>query len=164
MDLLGLDVKELEWYQMALRAIFVFIFALILIRIAGMRTFGSKSAFDIVLSITLGAILSKAIVGHYPFFACLIAAATLALTHRLIAFLSYRNFFINKFTQGDAIPLFKNNKKLKHNMRTYCITDKELIQALHKENIDDFDMVKTIWFEANGKITVVKKSAQNILV
>ena len=157
MDLLGLEVKDLEWYQMVTRAIIVFIFALAMIRVTGMRTFGTKSAFDIVLSITLGAILSRAISGHYPFFACLLTAATLCIIHRLIAFLSYKSKFISKLTEGEPVVLYKDGKKIMSKMKLYNISDSDLKLALHKQNMDGYDKVKAICFEHNGEISIIKK-------
>lgn len=37
-DLPGLDLKDLTWYQMAMRSIIVFVMALIFIRLEGMRS------------------------------------------------------------------------------------------------------------------------------
>src|SRR4051812_40574033 len=107
-DLLGLNAKDLEWYQMVIRTIIVFIIAIIFIQIAGMRTFGTKTAFDVVVSITLGAILGRCITGHYPFFATLGTAMFLAMLHRFFAWISYRNKFLSKTIEGESQLLYKN--------------------------------------------------------
>jgi len=154
---LGLDAKDLEWYQMFIRAIIVFITAIVFIRIAGMRSFGTKSAFDVVLSITIGAVLSRCITGHYPFFASLGTAMLLAFLHRIVAWLSFRNKIINKLVEGEGVLLFKSGKVITRNMARHCISEKDLYQAMHENNIDDFDSVSAIWFEPDGKISVVEK-------
>jgi uncharacterized membrane protein YcaP (DUF421 family) len=156
-DLLGLNAKDLEWYQMFIRAFIVFIVAIAFIRIAGMRSFGTKSAFDVVLSITLGAILSRCITGHYPFFASLATAMFIALLHRLFAWFSFKSKLINKLLEGDPVQLFNDGKKIEKNLALHSIQEKELKQAVREENMDNFEKVKTIWFEPDGKISVVKK-------
>jgi uncharacterized membrane protein YcaP (DUF421 family) len=156
-DLLGMHAKELLWYQMLVRALVVFVFAIVFIRMAGVRSFGTKSAFDIVLSITLGTVLSRCITGHYPFFATLSAALFLAVLHRITAFVSYKYKTIDKLTEGKSVLLFKDGKVLEKSLSKYSITEKNLIQAIHKESIDDFEKVKTMWLEPDGKISVVKK-------
>src|ERR1700712_215578 len=93
-DLLGLSATDLEWYQMLVRTIIVFIAALAFIRLSGMRTFGMQSPFDMVVYITLGGMLSKTIMGHYPFGSCLIACASLVSLHRLVSFLSNKSKII----------------------------------------------------------------------
>ncbi|MGM2885457.1 hypothetical protein ACS2R9_27050, partial [Bacillus cereus group sp. BC64] len=70
--------------QMVLRAIVVFVVALVLIRIAGRRAFGQRSPFDHVVGILLGAILSRAVVGASPFVATVAASLAIAQLHRVI--------------------------------------------------------------------------------
>lgn len=109
-DLLWLEAEDLHWYQMFTRALIVFITAIAFIRLAGMRSFGTQSAFDVVLSITLGAILSRCITGHYPFFATLATALFLAMLHRLFAWLSFKSRFINRLTEGNRTLLLSMAK------------------------------------------------------
>jgi uncharacterized membrane protein YcaP (DUF421 family) len=158
-DLLGLEVKDLEWYQMCTRTIIVFFIALIFFRVSGMRTFGTQSAFDVIVSLTLGAILSRCITGHYPFFSCLSAATLLVILHQVIAFLTYRSKKIRKIAEGQAIILFEDGKKVEKNLSEYSIIDTELQQALHQANVDSYDKVKAIWLEPSGNISVVKKES-----
>jgi uncharacterized membrane protein YcaP (DUF421 family) len=155
-DLLGSSEKDLQWYQMFARALIVFIVAIIFIRIAGMRSFGTQSAFDVVLSITLGAVLSRAITGGYPFFATLSTAMFLALLHRLVAWGSCQNKIISKITQGDSVVLFKDGMKNEKNLVKHSISEKDLVKALHEENMDDYKKIKSMWLEPDGKISIVK--------
>ena len=156
-DLLGLDAKDLEWYQMAVRTVIVFFFALALVRVSGMRTFGTKSAFDVVVSITVGGVLGRCIMGHYPFFPSLTTVVVLSLLHRLVAFLSYKSEFICKLTEGSPITLFEKNQRIEKNLSRYSITDNDIDQAVRKENMDNTDKVKAIIFEPDGTISIVKK-------
>jgi uncharacterized membrane protein YcaP (DUF421 family) len=157
-DLLGLDAKDLEWYQMFTRTLIVFFAALIFIRISGMRTFGTSSAFDVVVSITLGAILGRCIMGHYPFFPSLAAAGFFVCLHWLVARISARRPFICKLTEGDPILLFSDGEQKLQAQKKYNITPAEILAAIHEQNIDDFDRVKSIWLEPDGVLSVVKKS------
>jgi len=156
-DLLGPDTQDLEWYQMMTRAAIVFIIAMIFIRLSGMRTFGTQSAFDVVVSITLGGMLSKSIMGHYPFFPSLAASGCLVLMHRLISFLSSRSKLMASLTEGDSILLFKDGKKKTAAIKKFDITEKEMLAAVHEQNMDNFDRVQTMWLEPDGKISVTKK-------
>ena len=157
-DLLGLDAKDLEWYQMFARTLIVFFAALVFIRISGMRTFGTSSAFDVVVSITLGAILGKCIMGHYPFFPGLATAGFFVCLHWLVARISAQSPFIRKLTEGDPILLFSAGEQKLRAQKKYNITPAEILAAIHEQNIDNFDQVKSIWLEPDGMISVVKKS------
>jgi uncharacterized membrane protein YcaP (DUF421 family) len=157
-DMIGLHDNDLNWHQMFFRALIVFVCAVIFIRIAGMRSFGTKSAFDVVLSITIGAVLSRSITGHYPFFATLGTALFLAILHRITAWLSFRFKMINKLTEGDSIQLYNDGKINFENLARHSIPEKDLLQAIRKENIDSFETVKSIWLEVDGKLSVIKKN------
>jgi uncharacterized membrane protein YcaP (DUF421 family) len=156
-DILGLNSYDLEWYQMVLRAVIVFTVALLFIRTAGMRSFGTQSAFDVVFNITMGAILSRCITGHYPFLPCLLGAFTLAIMHRLVAFLAFHFKAVHKVAQGDAIPLYKDGVKMEQNLSKNLIHEKEVERALREQNEDSFQKVKSMWYESDGKISIVKK-------
>lgn len=156
-DLLGLEEKDLQWYQMFVRTVIVFITAIAFIRVAGMRTFGTKTAFDVVVSITLGALLSRCITGHYPFFPTLATAMFLAAFHRFCAWLAYRSKTMRNLMEGHAVLLFRDGTKKHRELAKHCISEKDLIKALHEECLDGLDKVKELWLEPDGKISVIKK-------
>src|SRR5688500_14278019 len=80
--------KDLTVLQMGLRALVIFIIALIVLRIAGRRSFGMQMPIDNILVILLGAILSCAVVGASPFVPTVVAAAIIAVLHRLFALIA----------------------------------------------------------------------------
>jgi uncharacterized membrane protein YcaP (DUF421 family) len=157
MDLIGLTTKDPEWYQIMVRTIVVFIVALAFIRISGMRTFGTQSAFDVVVSITLGALLSRAITGHYPFFNCLGSACLLVVLHRITSHLSSKSKLIKKIAEGEPKTLFENGQLVKANLIKYGITEEDIVRALHEQNINVLKKVESIILETDGTISVVKK-------
>ena len=97
--------KDLSALQMSMRAIVIFMLALILIRIAGVKTFGKNAAFDNIIIITLGAVLSRAIAGVSPFVSVVFASITLVLIHRIVSWLSMRNHAIGKLVKGEPVVL-----------------------------------------------------------
>ena len=92
--------EDLSPTQMAIRAFVMFFIALMLIRLAGMRIFGIKTAFDNILVIMLGAILSRGIVGASPFFSTVAAAAAMILVHKFLAWLAMKHEWVGKIVKG----------------------------------------------------------------
>lgn len=158
-DWLGLEQNDLQWYQMLVRVVIVFLFALVIIRISGMRTFGTKSAFDIVVSITLGGMLGRCIMGHYPFFPSLAASTGLVCLHRLVSFISSRSRIVARLTAGEPILLSRDGRKQLTELKKYEITDRELTTALHENGVESLGDAKSVWLEPDGKISVVPKKA-----
>jgi uncharacterized membrane protein YcaP (DUF421 family) len=156
-DLLGLDLKDLEWYHMVIRAILMFCLALLFIRVAGMRAFGSRTPFDVVITITIGAILSRGISGHYPLLPLICAAFTLAVVHRFTAFLTWKFKAFRKLTEGEPVLLYREGKFETRNLAKHSITDEDLERTLREQGLSDWGKVESVWYEISGKISIVQK-------
>jgi uncharacterized membrane protein YcaP (DUF421 family) len=143
--------------QMAFRAFVMFFIALILIRISGMRSFGSKSAFDNIVVIMLGALLSRAVIGVSPFGPTVCAGISLCVTHRVLAMLSARFHFVSHLMKGKDEVLVKDGKILRRNMLRQGISNGDLEEGMRlAANTNSIDEVKEVRMERSGQISVVK--------
>src|ERR1700704_4548138 len=124
--------KNLDVLQMSSRAILVFFITLILLRIAGVRTFGKKSAFDNVIIIMLGSVLSRAVVGASPFIPTTVACLSFVLVHWLLAWLSLYNKTIGRWVKGEKASLYTAEKGGENtgNMKKARISRKDLDEGL----------------------------------
>ena len=150
--------KELNIFQMAIRAAMIFIIALALKRFSGRRTFGMLSPFDTVISILLGAILSRAVIGASPFVATIIASVVIVILHRLFAWISLYNDIFGSLIKGNAKIIYEDGKIIRKNMKKFFITDKDLIEGIRLQgNVESLDEIKSAYIERDGKISVIKK-------
>ena len=150
--------EELTALHMAIRTIIIFIIALIMLRIAGIRTFGKKTAFDLVIIIMLGAVLSRAIVGASPFVPIICASLVMVLIHRLLGILSYHSDFIGRLVKGEKKSLYKNGVPDKTNMRQVQISRNDIMEEVRVNlNQDNLRDVEEIFIERNGKISIIKR-------
>ena len=78
---LGLEGKELGALQMGSRAILVYAVTLIIVRLGKKRFMGRASAFDVIIGVVLGSVVSRAITGTSPLVPALAAAAVLVIMH-----------------------------------------------------------------------------------
>jgi uncharacterized membrane protein YcaP (DUF421 family) len=157
-DLIG-SGHDLTVSQMAIRAFFVFFIALILIRVAGIRAFGMKSAFDNIIILLLGAILSRAVYGGSSFIAIITASSVIVVMHRLFAILSVYSDTFGQLVKGDKTLLYKNGKSLEPNMRKSLISHKDLDEGIRIEaNVETRDKIEAAYLERNGHISVIKKN------
>lgn len=147
--------------QMSLRAVVVFIITLILLRIAGRRSFGMKSPFDNIIVILLGAILSRAVVGASEFCPTIAAATVIAVLHRFGAWLAALNLRFGALIKGQKIVLFKNGRIQNDNMRRALVSESDLYGSLRSSmNVEDFDSIDSAYMENNGQISFVKKEQE----
>jgi len=150
--------EELSPLQMAARAFVMFFIALTLIRIAGMRVFGIKTAFDNIIIIMLGAILSRGVVGSSPFFSTVAAAAAMIIVHKILAWLAMKQVWVGKIVKGYRRSLYHNGVMREENLRKTSISEDDLMEGVRREiNKNSLDEVEQIYIEKTGEISVVKK-------
>ncbi len=150
--------SNLTILQMTLRALSIFLIALLFIRFAGMRLFGIQSAFDICVTIIFGAVLARAIVGASPFIPTIVASCSLVIVHKIIAAISVNNRHISHFFKGTPYSLYKegklNDKNLKKCLLSFGDIMEEVRLTLHQNSLENID---EIFMERTGKISVIEK-------
>jgi uncharacterized membrane protein YcaP (DUF421 family) len=156
---LGIHGDELTWWQMSIRAVIVFIVALIIIRLGNNRIFGKSTAFDIVLGIIYGSVLSRAITGNSPFFPTLVAAFVLVILHTILAVVAFHsNFGFGNFVKGKPNVLIKNGELQWDALKWNSITKNDLEEAVRKSGCEpDLSKIKTAYLERSGDISVIQK-------
>jgi uncharacterized membrane protein YcaP (DUF421 family) len=151
--------EVLDPFQMSMRAIVVSFICLGLIRFSGRRAFGMGTAIDNMFAVLLGAILSRCVVGASPFLSTVSAATTIAILHRLAAWVGLYSRFFGRIIKGTAIVLFEKGKLNTANMKRCRITERDLMEGIRLNgNTESFDKIETVYVERNGKISVIKKT------
>lgn len=157
----NVDSHAITALQMTTRAVLVSFVALALLRLSGARTFGANTAFDLVVKIMLGAVLSRAVVAASPFGATLLASLALVALHRLLAWAAFHSDFIGRLIKGRAQVLAADGQPDAEALRRNYISEHDLREGLRDSgNVDDLNAAQTVRLERNGRISVVKKSTQ----
>lgn len=151
--------KELTALQMGMRAFIMFFITLALIRVAGMRSFGKKSAFDTVITIMLGALLSRVIVGASEFLPTTIAGAVIVTVHRIIAWIAMKRNGIARIVKGEHRRLYGNGQIDWKNMKRSSVSENDLLESVRLQaNTKSLSDIEEAYMESNGEISVVKKN------
>lgn len=152
--------KDLNVLQMSCRSVVVFLIAYLLLRISGRRSFGLRTPLDNIITITLGAVLSRAIVGASPFVPIVVASLVIVLLHRAFAWLTTRSKAFAGFAEGDKILLYSNGKFDRHHMKRALVREEDIMRGVRRAALtDDLEKIDRIYMEQNGEISVVKKEA-----
>ncbi len=150
--------SELTPWQMAARALVVFFLALVMIRASGRRSFGQQSPFDTCITVLLGAVLSRAVVGASPFWSTMAAGAALVVTHRLVALASMRWHRFENLINGHEITLVRDSRMDENAMRHALVSRKDLDEALRQQAGGvPLDEIERAVLERDGKLSVVKR-------
>lgn len=151
---LGLEADSLSLLQMSLRATIVFILAIIMVRMGKKRFIGRNSAFDIILAIMLGSILSRAVTGSSEFIPTIGAAFVLVGLHWLMAFISFKTDWFGNLVKGRIHILVQNGEIDWDEMRKALISRKDLETAMREQGYTDLEKVREACLERNGNISV----------
>jgi uncharacterized membrane protein YcaP (DUF421 family) len=146
--------------QECARAVLIFAYGLIVLRISGRRTFAQWSAIDIVVSIIVGSSLSRAVTGSAPLWGTLAAVAVLVLLHLGISYVVSRSQKLSKLIEGDSVVLASNGDIQKANLHRHLVSLSDLSQALRGNGLDGLAAIgntKRIELEPSGKIGIVRK-------
>ncbi|HVV28286.1 MAG TPA: YetF domain-containing protein [Rhizomicrobium sp.] len=146
--------------QESARAVLIFFYGLLLLRLSGRRTFGHWSALDIVVSIIVGSALGRAMTGNAPLPGTMAATAVMVALHVAIAYAVAHNSRLAHLVEGGTVTLIDHGRVDHAARRAYMISEADLAEALRQEGVDGFagaGNVKVTTLEPSGKISVVKR-------
>jgi uncharacterized membrane protein YcaP (DUF421 family) len=150
--------KDLNTLQMSCRGIAMFFIALILIRVSGRRSFGIRSPLDNIITISLGAVMSRAIVGASDFLPVVVTCFIIVLLHRLIGWLIARNKAFGRFIEGEKILLFVNGEFQHTNMKKALVCHEDMMQGIRKSALtENMNEIEKVYMERNGEISAIRK-------
>lgn len=149
--------------QMAVRAVIVYVLALIMVRLGKKRFLGKATAFDIILGIMLGSIISRAITGNSPFFPTLLAAAVLIAMHWLFTGIALRSHRFGTMIKGHPRLLVRDGKVDWQEMRAAHLTEHDLWEDLRQHGVTDLAQVAEARLERNGGISICKAETPKVI-
>jgi len=153
--------KDLTAFQMCTRAIVMFVITIVLIRIAGAKTFGKNAVFDNVVVITLGAVLSRGVVGANSFGSVVAAGFAMVMMNRIISWISIRNKSFSVFVKGQHLCLYENGIVNHANLRKCLLSENDLLKGIRMEaNTNSLADVEEVYLESNGEMSVIKKKKE----
>jgi len=144
--------------EIAARSAVMFVIALLLMRIAGMRPFGKGEPFDNIITFLIGGILSRGVVGATPFFSTVASMVVIILIHQLMARLSVYSKWFGARVKGEKILLYKDGNFLKKNMNRVNITEHDILEDLRiSVQLNSLERIKEAYMERTGQLSFVKK-------
>jgi len=153
---LGLESKDINALQMGLRAVVVYVVTVLMVRLGKKRFMGRATAFDVILGIMLGSIVSRAVTGNAPFLPALVASAVLLLMHWLFSATALRWHTFGGAVKGHSQVLVRDGSIDWEAMRTAHMTEHDLWEDLRGKNISHLEQVAEARLERNGQLSVIK--------
>lgn len=155
--IVGSDDGTPSILQFCARAVILFVFGVLCIRIAGRRTFSSLSPLDIIVAIVVGSNISRAMTGKAPFVPSLAGTLLLVILHRSMAMATVRSNPLARFVKGRPAILVRDGMADRAAMLRYNISDEDLLEGLRMEQVRRLEDVELATMERGGKISVVPR-------
>jgi uncharacterized membrane protein YcaP (DUF421 family) len=150
-----------EIIQTSILAVLVYLIALIVLRFGAKRFLGKSAAFDIVLGIIIGSVISRAINGTAKLFPTIAAMVILVGLHWVFAILSLYSEKIGSIVKGKSNLIVKEGKILSRQMRRNQISKIDFMMHLRLDGkLTDIKNVKEAYLEKGGRISIIPKNLE----
>ena len=142
------------------RGLAVYLFLLILFRIAGRRTLGSITNFDFVLLLIISEATQNAMIGNdYSVTNGFLVILTLVGLDIALSYLKQRFPVMERYLDGLPLILVDQGRPLKELMHRARVDERDILAAAReKHGLERMDQIKYAILETNGMISIVPKT------
>jgi len=152
----GREPADLSSAEVAVRTVIVYLVSLALVRIASRRFLSQATAFDVIVGIMLGSIMSRTINGSALFLPTMVAGLVLVGLHWLFAFIAFHTSLFGPVVKGEPVLLIKDGVVQEEGMRSANLTRSDLNEALRLRYGDtDPKKIRRAYMERDGNISVM---------
>lgn len=150
-----------EYVSIVFRAVSVYLFMIVALRIFGKKELAQLSVVDLVFILLISNAVQNAMVGpNTSLEGGLIAAAALFAANYTLKKLLYKNAKLSQLLQGEALVLIYKGNINEQNCRKAEITLNELQAAVREHGVNNIDEVDIAMLEVDGNISIVSKDYQ----
>ena len=142
------------------RGLAVYLFLLILFRIAGRRTLGSITNFDFVLLLIISEATQNAMIGNdYSVTNGFLVILTLVGLDIVLSYMKQRFPAMERYLDGLPLILVDQGRPLKELMHRARVDERDILAAAReKHGLERMDQIKYAILETNGMISIVPKT------
>jgi uncharacterized membrane protein YcaP (DUF421 family) len=145
------------WWEFVARALLVYFFLLVVLRLTGRRQVGQLSPFDFIMLLILSnAVQNSMNGGDNSVTGGLILAATLIAINWLMGYIAYKKRWFAKWVDGSPQILIHNGFINRRAIRKELLTHDELMAILRRNGVEKVEDVRFAIIEPNGSISVIK--------
>ncbi len=140
----------------ALRALIVFVVAILYVRGAQRRFLAQTSAMDMVMMVVFGSTLSRGINGGGTLVSSLTAGLLLVVLQRMFARFSFSSRRFASFAKGKPDVVVRDGQVDLEALRRHGLTEEDLLCDMRTNGCtDDLSHVKVATLERSGQISIV---------
>lgn len=138
----------------ALRSAVVYVYLLIVVRLAGKRTIAEGTPFDLVVALIISDFPDDIIWGDVPVAQGIVAISTIMLAHLIVVWSVAHSQLLERIVDSNPTPLVAQSKLIHKKMEFERVNRTELDSLLREWEIEDLEQVDTARLEPSGNLTV----------
>jgi uncharacterized membrane protein YcaP (DUF421 family) len=144
--------------DIALRAVFLYAFVVLLMRVMGRKELSSLSPIDLVLLVVLGDAIQQGLTqDDYSVTGAVIAVSTIAAVKVGISYLSFRSRRARRILEGEPIVIVQDGKLIERNLRRERLTEDEIAEQMRIQQIASMEDVAWGIVETGGNMSFIEK-------
>lgn len=142
-----------------IRAIIIYIFIIIAVRLMGKRQVGELKPHELVITILLSAVAVIPLEDNsMPLANCLVPILLFISMEIIVSVISMKSLWFRNIIQGRPIFIIRNGKLDQKKLKEMRFTIDDVVDALRQKDIFDLSEIEDAIIETNGTITVLPKA------
>jgi uncharacterized membrane protein YcaP (DUF421 family) len=145
--------------DIVIRALFAFLFLIIVTRVIGRRELSSLEPFDLILLIVLGDLIQQGVTqSDYSFTGLVLAGGTFSLLTVAVSYLVFRFRRVRPLFEPEPLILVEDGKVIERNLKRERLTPEELAAEARLQQIASLSQVRWAVLETSGKISFIPRT------
>lgn len=153
-----------EWVTIILRSIGLFVFVIVMLRLAGRKVAARMTNVDVVFTVTIGVIAAVVSLNLVPNLVYgLLALLTWGLAVIGLSYGSLKSKWLRDLVHGREAVVIKHGKIMEEQLQKVRYSPEDLLQQLRHKNIFNVADVEFAVMESDGEVNVLLKKERQPL-
>lgn len=147
---------DTPWLEIVVRGTAIYLGLFLLLRLVLKRQAGTVGITDLLVIVLIADAAQNAMADDYRSVpdGLLLVAVIIFWSHAL-DWLGYKFPVLNRLVHPPPLPLIRDGRLLRQNMRRELITEEDLLAQLREQGVLDIEDVKVACMEGDGQVSVV---------
>lgn len=155
-------VPEVPVVALVVRAVVVYVFLLVALRVAGRRELAQMTSFDLVLLLVVSnAVQNSMNAGDDSLTGGLVSALTLVALNWVVGYATWRWRRVERLVQGEPIRIVTDGRVHTGALRRELLSLSELRSALRKQGITRIADCAVVTLESDGTLSAVRRDLEH---
>jgi uncharacterized membrane protein YcaP (DUF421 family) len=153
------DLFELSLHpaELMLRGTMIYLGLVLVFRFILRRDVGSLGVPDVLFIVLVADASQNALAGEYRSITDgIVLVGTLVFWNVALDWLGYRSPIVRRLIEPPSLPIIRNGKWMRQNLKRHWITTEEVNSKLRERGIDDIRKIRLATLEPDGEIGVLK--------